>query len=196
MKGKHAFCGVVALLAIACGATTAPSPPSPCDRTYSVSSDFSSDERTALERANERWAEIAVAQFCLVDGDASRKTIRRIPYGSAEWQELSRSFGGLNILGVYRGADDSITIVDSLALDLFELVALHELGHAYGLGHVDAPAIMHAAIGTATDFTPNDMTECRRVGACPGLSQSDAPDADDALECALPGPHPSSVQAH
>jgi hypothetical protein len=193
---RFVFGGLLALVVLACGATSDPAPPSPCARTYFVSGAFSTDEHAALARANDRWTAIDVAPYCLVAREAPEHTIRRIPYQGGEWQEISRSFGGANVLGLYRGADDSITIVDSLSTDLFELVAVHELGHAHGLAHVDAPAIMHATIGTATDFTPNDMAECRRVGACPDASQSEVQEPDDGIECALPAPDPSVIQAH
>lgn len=142
----------------------------PCDRTFLVSSEFSPEERAALDRAAARWNEIAIEQFCLQDtaeeinGDDSR-AIFRIPYKGEYWQEISASMGGLDFIGIY-WPWDLIGIVDSMPIDQFERVALHEFGHAHGLGHTDAPSIMHAYEGTASDFTDKDIAECKRVGAC------------------------------
>jgi hypothetical protein len=141
-----------------------------CDRTFLVSSDFPPDERAALQRAASRWNEIAIEQFCLqvtdeeIDGEDSR-AIFRIPYKGEYWQKVSASMGGVDFIGIYWGWD-LIGIVDSMPIDQFERVALHEFGHAHGLGHTEAPSIMHAYDGTASDFTANDIAECKRVGAC------------------------------
>jgi hypothetical protein len=44
-------------------------------------------------------------------------------------------------------------------------VALHEFGHALGLGHVKK-GVMDPDHQTI-EFSPEDMAECRRAGACP-----------------------------
>lgn len=144
-----------------------------CDRTYIVSSDFPSQEKEALQRAADRWNEIASEQFCLAESNEAfgpettpSRGIFRIEHGGAFWKSLSDKNGGSDVIGVHFSERDQIAIVDSLSPADFELVALHELGHAHGLGHVAAPAIMHASIGTASDFTSNDLAECQRVGAC------------------------------
>ena len=161
----------LALCGLFCGCVS-PTPLPPvvpgCDAVYAVLPGFANSERAGLVRANERWNAFGNKTYCLVDaapGD-SEHTIRSIHYGGPEWQQVSKDFGGANILGLYIGKADNIVIVDSMSPDLFELVALHEFGHARGLDHVDAPGIMHAGIGTATDFTSNDLLECVRVGAC------------------------------
>ena len=166
--------GILSLIAQLVGCSSIPfdgfDPPNPngCDKTYLVAPGFSDDERAALNRANQRWNAIANRHFCLEDAPsaADEHSIRRIPYQGPEWQAISKDFGGSNVLGVYTGRADNIVIIDGMTNSLFELVALHELGHAHGLGHVASPGIMHDSVGTANDFTPNDLAECSRVGAC------------------------------
>lgn len=170
---------VAALLALlaACAAPVekprSPQDGGSCDRTFIVSPDFPRNEQVALQRAVSRWNEIAIEQFCLTEGDEPfgpdempMRGIFRMQRGGEYWKSLSDSHGGINILGAYFSESDQIGLVDDLSEADFELVAIHEFGHARNLGHVAAPAIMHASIGTAWDFTPNDLAECQRVGAC------------------------------
>lgn len=42
---------------------------------------------------------------------------------------------------------------------------LHELGHAIGLGHVNLGVM--SAHEAHTELSPDDIAECRKVGACP-----------------------------
>jgi hypothetical protein len=136
-----------------------------CDRTYYVSPDFPEGERQILDRAVRRWNEIAIEKFCLEDGEADRRAIVRIGYRGPLWNDLSNN-GQIDLLGVHWYGLDNIGIVDVLNPRTFYLVALHEFGHAHGLSHAGAPAIMHASIGTASDFTKIDLAECVRVEAC------------------------------
>lgn len=177
MKFLLVLVALVVFLAACAAPVERPLPPRPrpsdCDRTFTVSSAFSEKEKDAIERAALRWNAIAVEQLCVEKGNeafdqtnAPPRGIFRIERNGEYWRSLSESHGGANILGVHFGDSDVIAIIDTLSDADFELVALHEFGHALRLGHVPAPAIMHASIGTATDFTPNDLAECQRVGSC------------------------------
>jgi hypothetical protein len=145
-----------------------PTPPTTCHRTFYASPEFTMEERIGLERAAMRWNAIATEQFCIVDGNGSwaSHTINRVEYGGEHWRSVSDQFHGVDWLGVHYGSNDSIGIVSGLGFEMFEVVSLHELGHAHGLGHTPPPSVMHASAGTALDFTGNDLAECARVGAC------------------------------
>lgn len=44
---------------------------------------------------------------------------------------------------------------------------LHELGHVVGLRHIQGVGVMNPSVrADQTYFTPADLEECRRVGAC------------------------------
>lgn len=172
MKLRAVFAALVAFGA-ACAAPTAEAPPSGlCGRVFVVSLDFTEEERAAINSAVIRWNEIAKERFCtrLATPEEvpwnTRRGIFKIQYKGSYWQMLSEQHGGLDIWGIHFGRSDLIGIIDALSIDAFEVVALHEFGHAHGLNHIAAPGIMHDSAGTATDFTPNDLAECVRVGAC------------------------------
>jgi hypothetical protein len=179
---KAAWFLLLGLVSCSAAEPAKPRPPANCDRVWYASPTFPASEREALEQAAARWNAIAREQFCVVDGDGSygANAILRIEYGGEYWRSLSAHFGGANVLGVHYGENDSIGIVDNLTAESFMLVALHEFGHAHRLSHTPAPAIMHAHVGTATDFTPLDFEECHRVGAC--KAQPHAPTAKPSIQ--------------
>jgi hypothetical protein len=188
------FAAIVAVLCLAVwglfGCSSEPpktSRPGICDRVYFVSSAFPEEEYAAIDRANERWNAFGLERTCLTVGENEEHGIKRIVYASPEWHALSREFNGLHILGVHRGSKDSIGIVgvgEALSLEYFEVVALHEFGHSRALRHTAKPAIMQPAIGDVFNFQPNDLKECRRVGACAGEAPSVFVQMDDE-DCAL-----------
>jgi len=135
-----------------------------CGRTFHVSAAFTQGERAALESAVARWNEIADEQFCLDDGDGNDEHgVFRLE--GQELENLRADFKS-DVIGVFYHEGGRIGIVANLPLDVFEVVALHEFGHAHGLQHTPPPSIMNAVVGTADDFTDNDLAECRRVSAC------------------------------
>ncbi len=139
---------------------------------FQVSPAFSVEERQALSRAVETWNGLAVKQFCLTD-EPSPYHLDRVDYGGEEYHRLAQPIGK-DFYGLYIGGQGRIVIVSPLGIELFEAVALHELGHALGLDHTPAPSIMHAAAGSAYQLTPIDIAECIRVGACvPGIREGE-----------------------
>lgn len=167
---------LVAFLLVACGAFRekhvphyGPAPGT-CDRVFVVSPDFDTDEVAALNRAVERWNYIATEQFCLSSGTGNERTVDHGIFKT--WRGTDEYNGWAKdepVIGLHWSGSDEIAIVGDLPIEDFELVALHELGHAHGLGHTPPPSIMCAYIGTADDFTGIDLDACRAAGACPPL---------------------------
>ncbi len=178
------------LLVASCSSIPKREPPGSC-RMFVVAPEFTAEEHAALQRSLDRWNDRAAEPFCMRDATASGEAentehgVFRIAYHSPYWYEISKNVGGANFIGIHWGNTDQIGIVDTLSADTFELVALHEFGHAHGLRHTEPPSIMCAFIGTATDFTENDDRECRRVGAC---SSETAIDLELPSDCVMVAP--------
>lgn len=174
MKNRIAAVAALVVLVAACAVPLgkaeplSPEDPDHCDRTFVVSAEFPDQEQAAIRRAANRWNQIAVEQFCVRPPEDSENPeeiehgIFRMEVGGDVWKSL----GNPEIIGVHWYPGDRIAVVDNLDIGRFELVMLHEFGHAHSLSHTQAPSIMHSSLGTATDFTSNDLAECQRVGAC------------------------------
>jgi hypothetical protein len=173
---------------VACSASTVPQDePLPadhrvCGRTFQISSRFTDEERRMIDRGIERWNVLTFERLCVaplapeLDKPETERRVFPVVYYSDEWAKLSDAFNGMNIIGAHFGATDEIALVTGIDDEVFETTILHELGHAHGLGHVPPPAIMYADAGTAWDFTENDLSECRRVKACPAKATTPAAD--------------------
>lgn len=150
---------ILAVMSLALGACFVPQgrAESRCDRAFTVRPGFTVPQRRELEAAVTRWNYIAEEQFCIVEGYSTKSYIypRTIEEVEGGWR-----------VGYYVSEDDSVGVVTTLSLPDFGEIALHELGHAHGLDHAPAPAVMHYAAGTSKVFTDNDIAECQRVGAC------------------------------
>jgi predicted Zn-dependent protease len=160
----------VSLFAAACAAVANVVEDSECDRLYHVQPGFTRAQRLAIERAVNTWNDVAALHICLDDAPAEVDFVMLVEPGSEKYQALAKGlgtefYGLINRDGIYLvGYRDAFLL--HMSNELFESVALHEFGHALGLGHTPAPSVMHAHAGTAYSLTPIDMAECKRVGAC------------------------------
>jgi hypothetical protein len=147
-------------------------PPAVCERTFFVRPGFSEEQRARIDRATRRWNSIADEKFCTLDNDSAEgPEILPLAYPSEEYDRL-RDYFKTDYTGAHWKAwgsnneqHDVIVIRVDIDDDMFEVTAMHELGHAHGLGHIEEPGIMSNQEFRYT-ITVGDLKECRRVGAC------------------------------
>lgn len=132
-----------------------------CDGVYTVGAGFTSAERTMMTSAASRWAVLLGRPVTLTQGPGSACHVQAV-------SEITDAYvGGMTVGGEEYGHAGNISIASGArsSPELFERVILHELGHGFGLKHVEDPnAVMHIVAGA--DFTDADLEECRAVGAC------------------------------
>ncbi len=129
--------GAVALLLAACTPLR-----------FSVDSAFTPDENAQILKAAHDW-NVHSKRKISFDGDSWRILKQDPGTGYNGWSSSSQHL--IRIRPEHPGAS------------VYE-VALHEFGHALGLKHTTT-GLMQAAV-VNTEFTPEVLAECRRVGAC------------------------------
>lgn len=119
----------------------------PDDLVFDVDPGFTSTQVAALYSAADRWNAVSNHHISFAE-DA--------PYHA----ELHDPGPGID--GQKHG--DTIYIKPGLSDDRFLVVATHEMGHILGLDHTTRGLMTPS--GEQLEFSPEDLTECRRVEAC------------------------------
>lgn len=115
-----------------------------------IDSAFSDEEHETISSAVAKWAEVVLDRRSL-DG---WRVVRGVPSD--------------DLMG-YADYDRKIVWLRApLPRDVLFVLALHELGHAHGIHEHVEHGVMQEYIAwpLLSDFTLDDMTECRRVGIC------------------------------
>lgn len=113
---------------------------------------FTDPQRGEIHRAASTWNALTVRDVLFA------------AEGEGDWLILPASVT-LNRLGYAQRKRRLIRINPVTPNEQIYAVALHELGHALGLGHVKH-GVMDPDRQTL-EFSDEDMAECRRAGACP-----------------------------
>lgn len=113
---------------------------------------FTDQQSLDIRRAADKWNTVTV------------RDVRFASQGDGDWLILPASVTE-NRLGYAQSKRRLIRINPLTPNDEIYVVSLHELGHALGLGHVKS-GVMDPDHQT-TEFSDEDMAECKRAGACP-----------------------------
>lgn len=116
---------------------------------YHTDPTFTPDERAEIRQAAAAWNAFLKPEKQITEGDAWVILKQAPPLGYNGQCSISQRT--IWIHPEHRGA----TMYD---------VALHELGHAVGLGHTKTGVMM--ALEVSAVFTTEVLGECRRIGAC------------------------------
>jgi hypothetical protein len=138
----------IALVAVTTCASCAVSTEGPA--AVEIDAAFTTDESAVIVASNAEWDAIAKpwtgAGWQVVKGTP--------PHNTAAWTD---------------GETKTITVQDGLPARTFRVTIKHELGHARGLDHV-TNGVMRGGEGVSgpstTEFSAEDLAECRRVRAC------------------------------
>jgi hypothetical protein len=143
--------------------------------TWAVDDSISQAELQSINAAFAEWSEVANIQFQAVSSTADAD----IDFSN------SAIDGGGNVLGVtgfsYSGgqlqsADIQFDSGDNLSGSEFSLVAIHEIGHAIGLGHFnDDPAVMNSTANFSLDSLA--QSDIDGIVALYGANTTDMADA-------------------
>ena len=134
---------VASLCLVSCGAG---------DVECEIDAVFTDKQQSEIRRAAATWNAFTVREVTFA------------PEGEGDWLILPAKVT-LDRLGYAQRKRRLIRINPVTPDDQVYAVALHEFGHALGLGHVKK-GVMDPDRQTI-EFSEDDMAECRRAGACP-----------------------------
>ncbi|MBV9078088.1 MAG: matrixin family metalloprotease [Methylobacteriaceae bacterium] len=167
--------------------------------TWSIDSTIPANEAGDISTAFARWASVANLHFNQVaagtnaDIEFSQRSIdgANKTLGQTTWSYSGTSLTGADVVfDQDEGWSGQGSALASRSGASFTVTALHEIGHALGLGHYNAsPAVMNAVISSAVqDLTASDIHGIQALyGAPPTPAVASAPTANPYAN-ALTGP--------